>query len=1674
MNALDASIASQSETSHRSEMNLSSIGLISKNFDPFFDFLTQFVHPNFLFYFLYVIVLSIQISYVSMWIHETTMWVHINDDKITHSMSEFAKIIHYIAPFSPIYKTPADYLVPFIVFTVVVFILIFTILFQILFYKTQRRFSKILLYPTRICIEMLIPLMLVPIAHITGHSFYYITESGNDKEPQMYVFFVFGLIEFITCAIIFYYSASMIGVSAYMSNSPISVFDHKPYIMLVLSTAIFTMFETCFLRFPSWLVHPFVVSHIIVGVYIAYRLTYQPFVSKNWNCYFLIVDVFAVLLDVLKLVSNFFDFVELFKDVNNGNTIILIINIICFFALLVVAIVFSVVYSVVRFKRMMKILTNFPENLSNVGINNLSQLDEYRYEIYKKLKIDSSESMALSTLYFVIQNNIAQYLDFSLVKFMLNSHKSIKVLMQCMRSISYFPPNSRYLNMLFNIFVKRRDVKFIHRFFIYQIQKIKMLRQSSSSLYACEKLHGLLENTKELEKDIFEFWLINPNAENKDRCKIVNDHGVDVTYLYKLQDRICKSRSLWNEALTDFPNSIQYRKEFCHFTIECQTNFTDSIKNKHKSDLIESGKNFNIDMSFRLFVRTFPNYLKKEIIDTKGNFIHTAKKQISGSSSASASNSKQSSTLQSSITSMIDGQIVEEIGKSLITHSRIRLALQHSTETKKANTLPSVIFVTVFLFILGLVFAAFIYIYFINFFQNRSRSMKRIETFNQIMLFTYASALMTFFKWGNHTGSIYIDEFIKELEAKDKLHESPLLHTDTYNGNVVYFNVRARDVLSDFLIDFSKLSSEGVNVYKYGDNLFSETTPLYFCNESYVFHPKNTNLKAALMFLFMSESEIANINATQLDHMFEDNVDYCNIVTNLMNIHPSFQKTRDLLIEMDQKDSNNDTSAIYRIKLIMSILYAVITILLSTVFYFLYIREIMKFVQLLLNLPKDAKMNAMNPIRSSADRDREKEKEKEKEKDNKIDETDLTINIQQNANDKKSKYSIPLVYCIIIFICFVGNIILTFFQLENVQTYNQKFYFLSNWVLNGRFRKVIIVRLTNWVIHYTLADHELIKNAHFINKSIFPTLISRNFFELNDNTNKMLQGHDGIPSSNHQDPAIDHLTYQEVCDTNESDPTYHEMYQCGSLRNILIFFTNAVNEMMAGIERYNNTIDYRNDIVSAQLLHLVTNHAIPRLNEIDNLWDAVSEKYSREFKQIHITYMICSLVIVLIAFLLMVRLIVILNKAYKGCLLLLRRISPIAIVNDVELVSYLLNKTSEKNEGSSSTDQGIIKNSQDAILCLSSSGIIEIVNPSVNHLFGFTPEQLLGQPVSTSLFDEKNGSIINNKIFLMLNKQSPLSYEDHVMCITDEEKEVPCQIMIFGMTSDNAEDDNNDTDEDDEKKKKKWEKNSDIESFVVILRDETEMIKHQKTAEEAKKQSESLLYQILPRSIVIRLNQGEKDISFSVPSATIMFIDIAKFSEYASTLTPQEIMGNLSAIMGGYDDAIKKYDKLLKIKLIGDVYMCAGGLFNPDDPPASHAEQMVRFGLDALQNIEDMNVKFSALLSVRIGINTGGPLIAGVLGTDKPTFDIIGDPINIASRLQSTDYPGRIQISQNTYDLIKEMEVQIEPRGDVYLKGKGNHPAYIISPQSNSNFSLSQMGEDSNNSLLKLSSFINQ
>jgi class 3 adenylate cyclase len=155
-------------------------------------------------------------------------------------------------------------------------------------------------------------------------------------------------------------------------------------------------------------------------------------------------------------------------------------------------------------------------------------------------------------------------------------------------------------------------------------------------------------------------------------------------------------------------------------------------------------------------------------------------------------------------------------------------------------------------------------------------------------------------------------------------------------------------------------------------------------------------------------------------------------------------------------------------------------------------------------------------------------------------------------------------------------------------------------------------------------------------------------------------------------------------------------------------------------------------------------------------------------------------------------------------------------------------------------------------------------------------------------------------------------------------------------------------------------------------------------------------------------------------------------------------MQNLGMVFTGYDRLLCQYNLITKIKLIGDDYMAAAGLFLTEDNSEAHARQVVDFGLGCLEALEKVNEELRSSLEVRIGANTDEPVIAGVLGTEKPLFDIIGDPINVAARLQSTCIPGHVQISEKTYGLVKDGNYEIQERGEIMLKGKGQQMIYLL------------------------------
>jgi class 3 adenylate cyclase len=236
--------------------------------------------------------------------------------------------------------------------------------------------------------------------------------------------------------------------------------------------------------------------------------------------------------------------------------------------------------------------------------------------------------------------------------------------------------------------------------------------------------------------------------------------------------------------------------------------------------------------------------------------------------------------------------------------------------------------------------------------------------------------------------------------------------------------------------------------------------------------------------------------------------------------------------------------------------------------------------------------------------------------------------------------------------------------------------------------------------------------------------------------------------------------------------------------------------------------------------------------------------------------------------------------------------------------------------------------------------------------------------------------------------------------------------------------------------------NAMAETIQVHSEHLEELVK-QRTHElsEEKATSERLLLNVLPAPIAERLKTGESLIVDRFDAVSVMFADIAGFTALSSRTSPEALVTMLNELFSMFDRLAEQHG-LEKIKTIGDAYMVVAGV---PQPIADHATAIAHMALDMQAGVEAYARRTGSELSIRIGIHTGS-VVAGVIGTKKFIYDLWGDTVNTASRMESTGLPGRVQVSETTYKLLAN-QFELEPRGPVEIKGKGAMNTYLLVKQ---------------------------
>lgn len=207
-----------------------------------------------------------------------------------------------------------------------------------------------------------------------------------------------------------------------------------------------------------------------------------------------------------------------------------------------------------------------------------------------------------------------------------------------------------------------------------------------------------------------------------------------------------------------------------------------------------------------------------------------------------------------------------------------------------------------------------------------------------------------------------------------------------------------------------------------------------------------------------------------------------------------------------------------------------------------------------------------------------------------------------------------------------------------------------------------------------------------------------------------------------------------------------------------------------------------------------------------------------------------------------------------------------------------------------------------------------------------------------------------------------------------------------------------------------------------------------------KEKSDQLLLNILPKPIAARMKKGETHIADSYADVTVLVADLVGFTTLSTHVSPEQVVQLLSETFSAFDVLVQEH-RLEKIKTIGDAYMAAGGLFGPD---ATHVEACAELALAMQTKITQLNRTYETSIPLRIGICTG-PVVAGVIGHNRFAYDLWGETVNIACRLESSGEAGKIQIAESTYERLKH-KYAFKPKHNLEVKGYQHLSAYWLDP----------------------------
>ncbi|OHT12838.1 hypothetical protein TRFO_17206 [Tritrichomonas foetus] len=1524
--------------------------IFSRNFT-FFEYLVKYT-PNYShFLFLKSIFISLQLIYQWGWGIETP--------------SSISKI--HQALFSILYFTKYDYsdyhiAIGSISLTCIISVVFLMILIQYFLFLKKMIFHKYLIYLTRVFIDILIPVSLLPISFYLNGIIYWVISTQAKEFILIMIFLTISDLAaiFLTCL-----SRILFANSIYAPLHPYLTASKNNLLIVNIIPSAFTVFRSVFNFYPYWTLYVFHALELLYYIFIIFSMAVNPIV--NCTVYSLMNGLaFSCITSIVcRYFSDHFAF--------------LIASVLLF---VVVMIIFVYKYRADERKICKKLAYDGENNLSKmsaeerteiINLGNRADFINRLENIVKNTKMDRCIYMLMVGL----GNACDLVVDGSFQKIIAKQDNSYTTTKYLIFAVSGFIDETNFLIQLVNYFGTFPMSSLQDEFLLFQLRRLILSRQTTLNLSAEDQqsLTEIQAQSKQLEANLKQYWLLPK---------------LGISHLEHVSNTISKGTVLWNLVDEVLPNMVCIRREQQRFAVECESNFLRAVVLEKQIEFLEDGYNLKRDPAFLALVKKFPIYLKKHILNFDGSFQFTQTvKNDQIFYSVNNNHGKTDSVTEA--TSEIDDQEQDRLAKLIFKSSRTRLAIHNATKDIVPISSVSISLFSYLWLIFSLVMFLCIIVYFYPLYDSNIIGSDIMDSLVNTRIYTNIANIEILLLLSQNHEQIFLWEYLNEYKS---LNSSFVIINSSDLRDSIYDNA---------FMSLSQLRSSMKNLRSLKfDNLLSNLTemeyyilensiPINYCLNGTVFHDAKMGIKSAFVFNVMNIFMLLyKYDNNQIKDWLNSSDEFCSIFAGYEPMSKGILAMRSTIYDSTIGNSlEYDHFSIY-LRYVLAGIYGIISITLSTASSVALMSEIKKFTNILnTTFTDEEKKQGTKGIYLK---------------------TEFISTVVSHSLDIPSyfKYYFLIVFEGVLYLLAMTFLILIFNESINmkINDINVSYWSLYNTARSPSMIESFLATFLTGILakipaNFSSAD----KEAEIALSYLDEIMDMSNRLVTSDNAGATIIGNDDL---------FDEAYLQESC-VNSYEGDLEIAGNCSSISHAVLEFVSNMRDSVYKVRVNNTTLLVLRQLASEFMM--VANKLIPGLLSVDEHIYRMLTNFLHSFHVNVIVYFVFGCGTLFVAYYVISLYHAYMIRAFKGGITLIKQLDPLTLIGNEKLLIFLRFKE-ENIETVLTTQQSIVHYSSNMIICFSLDSLtIEFVNQATVQELQYSNEQLLGKNFGI-IFDEQSFQQIQATITLIVKNETTSLVDFPVICVTANLTKIHCSIAIF--------------------------KSSNGPHLFAILKNTEFIVIQQQEAEYLKKRSESLLYHIMPPDIVRRLNQGEKNVSMSIQSASIMFIDIVQFSTYSLPLLPQKIIQTLSDICNSYDRKIAEYQNMNKIKMIGDIYMCAAGLFRNEPEPKKDTIEMIKFGFDALQSIQDVNLKMNTNFRVRIGLNTGGPIIAGVLGTDKLIFDIIGDAINIASRLQSTGEPGKIHISSETRDLIHNVGFIIEERGLTFLKGKGQKKTYQV------------------------------